>query len=85
VVTDPRGNPIAGAAVVIFTNDSPIDEHKGGGVTDGSGRYSFTSERGTGMQVRKSGYLDFYGSAPLIGPDGTATLNVTLQVAPRAR
>jgi len=58
-VTDSRGNPVAGAEIWIYGNDSPIDNRYGVTFADSSGRYTVTSATRVPHTVRamKDGYV----------------------------
>jgi hypothetical protein len=45
LVTDSRGNPVNGAEVWVYGNSSPIDDRRGAGFTDASGRYTIVAGR----------------------------------------
>jgi hypothetical protein len=57
-VRDSRRNPVGGAEVWLYSNSSPIDDRRGTGFTDGTGRYTISLQR-TAQTVRamKDGYV----------------------------
>jgi hypothetical protein len=57
-VRDSRRNPVGGAEIWLYSNDSPIDDRRGTGFADGSGRYTIVLQR-TAQSVRalKDGYV----------------------------
>jgi hypothetical protein len=57
-VSDSRRNPVAGAEIWLYSNSSPIDDRRGTGVADSSGRYTIVLQR-TAQSIRamKDGYV----------------------------
>lgn len=57
-VRDSRRNPVVGAEIWLYRNSSPIDDRRGTGFADSSGRYSIVLQR-TAQSVRamKDGYV----------------------------
>ena len=57
-VRDSRRNPVGSAEIWLYSNGSPIDDRRGTGFTDSSGRYTITLQR-TAQSVRamKDGYV----------------------------
>jgi len=57
-VRDSRRNPVIGAEIWLYSNSSPIDDRRGTGFADSSGRYSIVLQR-TAQSVRamKDGYV----------------------------
>ena len=75
LVTDSRGNPVSGAEVWIYSNSSPIDDRRGAGFTDASGRYTIVGERiAQAVRAQKAGYLSTDVS---INPPASGTTFVT--------
>jgi hypothetical protein len=58
MVRDSRRNPVASSEIWLYSNGSPIDDRRGTGFTDSSGRYTITLQR-TAQSVRamKDGYV----------------------------
>jgi hypothetical protein len=57
-VRDSRRNPIGGAEIWLYSNSSPIDDRRGTGFTDGSGRYTITLQRtASAVRAMKAGYV----------------------------
>jgi carboxypeptidase family protein len=58
IVRDSQRNGVAGAEIWLYSNGSPIDDRRGSGFTDSSGRYTIILQR-TAQSVRamKNGYV----------------------------
>ena len=79
-VSDSRGNPVSGADVSIYGQQSPIDHRYGFGRTDSAGRFSITSpeRRPTGIKVAKDGYVTKDVQGGSTPPSSTWTVNITI-------
>lgn len=80
-VTDSRRNPVGGAEIWLYSNGSPIDDRRGTGFADSSGRYTIVLQR-TAQSVRamKDGYVPndvFVFAAP--SPSTTFVTDVTIR------
>jgi hypothetical protein len=76
-VTDLQGNPLQGAGVVGYRNDSPVDDAVGRTSTDASGRFILTTTRmPQDVQVSKTGYEQTKARVGLFSADSTATITI---------
>jgi hypothetical protein len=75
-VRDSRRNPVGNAEIWLYGNGSPIDDRRGAGVTDGSGRYTIVLQR-TAQSVRamKDGYIP--NDASIFASSNSSTTFVT--------
>jgi hypothetical protein len=75
-VRDSRRNPVGGAEIWLYSNSSPIDDRRGSGVADSSGRYTITLQR-TAQTVRamKDGYVT--NDVSILGTSSSGTTFVT--------
>jgi hypothetical protein len=76
MVRDSRRNAVGGAEVWLYSNSSPIDDRRGTGFTDGSGRYTIVLQR-TAQTVRamKDGYVP--NDAAIFGSSNSSATFVT--------
>jgi hypothetical protein len=75
-VSDSRRNTVGGAEIWLYSNGSPIDDRRGTGFADSSGRYTIVLQR-TAQSVRamKDGYVPT--SASIFAPSNSSTTFVT--------
>jgi hypothetical protein len=75
-VRDSRRNPVSGAEIWLYSNGSPIDDRRGTGFTDSSGRYTIVLQR-TAQSVRamRDGYVP--NNVSIFAPQDSSTTFVT--------
>ena len=79
LVTDLQGNPVAGAAVNGYRNDSPVDDSVGRTSTDSSGRFTLITARAPqDLQVARIGYQQTTARVGLFSADSTATITIQM-------
>ena len=80
LVTDSPGNPVGGAEIWLYSNSSPIDDRRGSGFTDASGRYTIVSERlAQSARAQKLGYFNGDVSIGLPSSGTTFVTNLTIK------
>lgn len=79
LVTDLQGNPVAGAAVNGYRNDSPVDDSVGRTSTDPSGRFLLITARAPqDVQVTRLLYQQTNARVGLFSADSTATITIRM-------
>ena len=78
-VTDLQGNPVPGAQVNGYRNDSPVDDSVGRTSTDPSGRFTLTTTRAPqDVQVTSTGYQQTKARVGTFSADSTAAITIRM-------
>ena len=79
LVTDLQGNPVAGAEVNGYRNDSPVDDSVGRTGTNSSGRFTLITARAPqDVQVTRLLYQQTKARVGLFSADSTAAITIRL-------